>query len=677
MASVEYISGDIGKCLAFFYLGDVHFTHNNKPKGKVITMKFNVILKVMIAVVLAALVLGGCAALRVLTYTGNTDGSDTGETEIVYLSSGSEEPAETTTEEPSESATKAPAETEEAAETEEPAETATEEPAETPTEEPSESATEAPAETEAPSENTTAETDEHPEAVSDTSVSASETYGDFTITTGDGQFSRSGSIIKITSAGTYQLSGRLEGQILVEAGDEDTVVLELCGVTITYGSDSPIKITSAGEVEISAKAGTENVVNDTRSVKTVDTDTQGEGAIYAKADLKIKGTGTLVVTGSYNNGIHTTKDLKIQKLNLKVTAYNNALKGNDSVTIKSGTVVAISTNGDGIKTENTDANKNGEVRGDITITGGDVTVYAAGDGIQAAHNFTMAADEETGTAGTLTIYTGSYSSYTATSASTTSYKGIKVQNILSISAGAVNIKSYDDGLHADYGTSFTAGGKGQGTIEISGGTVTIGVYSPEGKTMGGFFGPGGGRSGWGGQQTVSGADAIHADYMLNISGGVINIDSSYEGLEANVINISGGEIHVKANDDGINATKGVTTPQINISGGFVEVEVPASGDTDGIDSNGTYTQTGGIVIVKGPNNQNMAALEADGTKKITGGTLIILGYGKVTTGGNVKTYSASLHSSGTHTVTIGGKTYTFTNSSSYSSTTVLSDTSVS
>ena len=73
----------------------------------------------------------------------------------------------------------------------------------------------------------------------------------------------------------------------------------------------------------------------------------------------------------------------------------------------------------------------------------------------------------------------------------------------------------------------------------------------------------------------------------------------------------------------------------------------------------------------------MAALEADGTRKITGGTLIILGYGKVTTGGNVKTYSASLHSSGTHTVTIGGKTYTFTNSSSYSSTTVLSDTSVS
>ncbi len=197
------------------------------------------------------------------------------------------------------------------------------------------------------------------EPVIDDSVTAEETTGEFSISSEDGTFSQNGDVYTITSAGTYVLSGLLEGQILIDAGEEDEVILELSGVTITYGEDSPIKVVSAGNVDISAKKDTENVINDTRSLKTMDDENQGEGAIYATCDLKMKGSGTLVINAGYNNGIHTTKDLKIQKITLKVTAYNNAIKGNDSVTILSGTVIAISTNGDGIKTENTDLNKSG------------------------------------------------------------------------------------------------------------------------------------------------------------------------------------------------------------------------------------------------------------------------------------------------------------------------------
>ena len=51
----------------------------------------------------------------------------------------------------------------------------------------------------------------------------------------------------------------------------------------------------------------------------------------------MEGAGTLVVNGAYNNGIHTTKDLTIQNLSLTSSAYNNALKGNDSVTVTGGT----------------------------------------------------------------------------------------------------------------------------------------------------------------------------------------------------------------------------------------------------------------------------------------------------------------------------------------------------
>jgi len=183
--------------------------------------------------------------------------------------------------------------------------------------------------------------------VTDDTIDAQETDGEFTIQTSGGTFRKTETGYTLSAAGTYVLSGYFEGQILVNAGESDEIVIELNGLTITYGKDSPIKIVSSGDVEISAKSGTENVVNDTRSAKTADDANQGEGAIYAKADLKLKGTGTLEINASYNNGVHTTKDLTIQKLSLKVTAPNNAIKGNDSITVRSGTVVAISTMGDG------------------------------------------------------------------------------------------------------------------------------------------------------------------------------------------------------------------------------------------------------------------------------------------------------------------------------------------
>ena len=510
------------------------------------------------------------------------------------------------------------------------------------------------------------------EPVVDQNITAKEATGDFAMTTADGAFTDSGNVYTITSAGTYTASGLLEGQIVVDAGENDEVVIELSDATINNGNDSPIKIVSAGTVDVSAKKGTENVIHDTRSTKTTDDENQGEGAIYAVSDLKIKGNGTLVVNATYNNGIHTTKDLTIQNLSLKVTAYDNALKGNDSISVTSGNVVAISTNGDGVKTENTDVSKNGVTRGDITVSGGTVAVYAAGDGFQAAHNFEMTAGEE-GTTPTVTVYTGSYSGYTASSASTTSYKGVKVQNELNIKDGTITLQTYDDGLHADYGTSFDDGSKGSGTINITGGTVNMSVYAPENKTAGGRQGPGG----WGGQQSVIGADAIHADNVLNISSGTVNIDSAYEGLEANVINVSGGKTTVAANDDGVNATKGNSTAQINVTGGYLDVTVSPSGDTDGIDSNGYYTQTGGVVITRGPNSQNAAAIDADGSVSISGGTLIVLGYGRVSTSGSVKTVSLSLHSSGRHTVNIDGTSYTFTNAYSYGATTCYSDATVS
>ncbi|MBO6062325.1 MAG: carbohydrate-binding domain-containing protein, partial [Clostridia bacterium] len=210
-------------------------------------------------------------------------------------------------------------------------------------------------------------------------------------------------------------------------------------------------------------------------------------------------------------------------------------------------------------------------------------------------------------------------------------------------------------------------------------TWRFGTFSgPQGNRMGPGRGPGGpGPGGWGGQQAVSGADGIHADGTLTISGGSVYIDSAYEGLEANVVNVSGGYTVVTAADDAVNATKGPESPQVSISGGFLDVSVSPNGDVDGIDSNGSYTQTGGVVITRGPSSEMAAAIDAENGVAITGGTLIVLGYGRVSAGGSVKQVSLSLHSEGSHTVTVDGTEYSFTNAYSYGSTCCWSSGSVS
>ena len=428
-----------------------------------------------------------------------------------------------------------------------------------------------------------------------------ENSGTFSFTSSDGEFTNSENVYTITTAGTYTAKGVLEnGQIIVNAPEDAEVVIELTGASISCSTDSPIKALEADKVEISAKKNTTNLVEDLRSEKSataVDDGSLGEGAINAKTDLKLKGAGTLVVRGNYNNGVHTTKDLKIQKESLYVTAVNNALKGKDSITIESGEITAVSKKGNGLKTENTDVSSStGNQRGSITINGGTLIVDSVYDAIDASYNVTVnQAAEDVSTK--ITAKTGAYSTYSSNYDRTTSAKGLKADNEITITNGIVAIQASDDAIHANYGDAFDNGATGVGIINVNGGNIGI----------------------------ASGDDGIHADNTLNIAGGTIDITGSTEGIEANHINITGGSTCIYGSDDGVNASKKINeTPTVKISGGFLDVAV-SKGDTDGIDSNGNFEMTGGFVVTRGsPNNaSNMSTgLDCDGTAKIAGGTFI-------------------------------------------------------
>ena len=447
--------------------------------------------------------------------------------------------------------------------------------------------------------------------------------------------------VYITKAGEYDVSGTLTNKsLIVEMPDTDKATINLKGVNITSSVSAPISLLTGNKVEISASNGTTNSIVDNRAEST---DATG-GAIDASVDLEIKGKGTLNVTAKYNNGIDTNDDLEIKNLTLKVTAPNNALKGNDSVTVESGNITIISTKGDGIKTTNTEISSAGNQRGIVTVLGGTVNIYAACDGIDASYDAVLSG-------GTVNIYTASFSDYseslpaTATVAASSSRarpqrpgtmpggpggggmndgnpdsteyscKGIKAENSVKISGGTIKIKSDDDALHSNV------------AVEISGGTINL--YTND--------------------------DGIHGNTSVDISAGKIYIEKSYEGIEGTNINIKGGTIKITSSDDALNAN--ATSSYLNISGGVIYFN--AGGD--GIDSNSNVVMSGGAVLAQGPSNGGNGVIDYDRSFSFKGGLLLVVGANgmnqkpSTTSGNTVFTKNISTNTSSYVTLTIDGK----------------------
>lgn len=528
-----------------------------------------------------------------------------------------------------------------------------------------------------------------------------EITGEFSITSTDGStITQNDSVYTITQAGEYTVTGLLsEGQIVVNADDNAEITIVLNGTSITCSNGSPIYIKNADNVKIKSEENTYNCIVDARTEADDNSDNSssenGNAAIYSACDLKLVGKGALSVTGNYNNGIQSKDDISIKNVTIKVNAVNNAIKGNDEAAIESGEIIAISRKGDGIKTSNSSLSTKGKQKGNVIISGGNIDIYAACDGIDAAYGVDVSGD------GNLNIYTDTYSNYSeavdadnsGSSASSVgnppdmnnsscnpvsnpgmkgnfgggnraangipgnnssgnsskksySTKGIKAESEINISGTAINISSTDDGIHANSDSGVLETGEdGKGIISISGGTITI----------------------------STGDDGIHADKELNITDGYINVLTSYEGLEAITINISGGQSFVYAADDGINACTGdgTSTPLINITGGYVDVTT-GSGDTDGIDSNGSYTQSGGMVFVKGGSSsgQVSGSIDVDGNITITGGTCVALGGICETPVNSVNAYvfSSVSFNAGSYSVkdSSGNEIISFTLNNSYS-----------
>lgn len=515
--------------------------------------------------------------------------------------------------------------------------------------------------------------------------------GDSASVSGTGA-SVSGGVVTITDGGTYSVTGSLEeGQIRVEAGDEDTVVLELNGAEVTNQEEAAIHVENAGqtvillgdgtvnriqsgeETEISAgaetagetagsdaaeesagetaaDAGTETGGQETAGSADTEagepdaadgeeTEDASGGAIYARDDLAISGTGTLQVLGYINNGIQTSNDLLIDSGTVEVTAVNNGIKGKDSVTITGGTF-AVTAGGDGIKSDDT----TGEGFDVVSVSGGTFTIDAQGDGIQAETDLDISG-------GDFTIVTAGGSPEAVQTEETGGDRpGAGGMDRPEGGAGrpggaggrqpAEGGGAPGDGAAPADGTAPADGAAPEGGAAPGNGTAPEGGAAPEDgaapadaaarkpgeRPAGGGRGQGGegvrggeggeDRPGEPGEEPPAGEDfsdsgwdmedeggtstkGIKSGTSLTISGGTFYLDTLDDAIHSNgTVAITGGSYEISTGDDGIHGDmeltvedgniqilqsyEGLEANQITISGGQISV---VSSD-DGINASG-------------------------------------------------------------------------------------------
>ena len=484
--------------------------------------------------------------------------------------------------------------------------------------------------------------------------------GDFTVSPTDGVEVKDG-VYTVTVAGEYTFSGSLsEGSIVVDASDEDEVTLILNGASITSSQTAPIMILNAAEVSVKSAEGTYNTVSDEREAKGDDTAVDGDAAIWSDCDLKINGKGTLIVTSTYDNGIKSKDDLSVKNVTLKVTSPGVALKGNDSVTVKSGDLLLISSESDGIKTSNSDISSKGNQRGIVTISGGNVEVRAACDGISAAYDVVVNEDEATLT---LSVYTASYTDIADATGSTelylilptsmysdkSSYYGyffnvsgepegvwVEFEYETTVSGGMSTYYGLSakvpDGYEAVAFAEFESGSSPDGDTVVPDGeaiNASMNGYLVTDEEDGMLSGDwvnltsGSGSS----SKTTWSSKGIKAENAVNISAGTVNVFSGDDGIHSNSdgtldngdspagsVTVSGGVLNVTAADDGIHADG-----ELTISGGTVNV----AESHEGLEAN-VVTISGGSVTVCG-NDDGINAFRGDKTPSIniSGGTLCV------------------------------------------------------
>ncbi|EJF40993.1 PF14262 domain protein, partial [Actinomyces massiliensis F0489] len=377
-----------------------------------------------------------------------------------------------------------------------------------------------------------------------------------------------GGTVTITGSGTYVVSGTLDGQVVVNA-DKADVRLVLAGASITNTGGPAIDIQDAGSAVMVLAEGTTNTLADGSAYADTSEDA-ATAALFSSDTLTITGTGSLNVTGSYNDGISSKNGLVITgEPTITVDAVDDGVRGKDYLLVSSGSLT-VSAGGDGLKS----SEDNDETKGFVALGDATVNVTSGDDGVSATTDVTV--DGTT----------------------------------LSIAAGGGQANAT---VSEEQGPGQGAPGQGAPGQGAPGQDQAAGGQSDESQS----------------ESTTASPKGINAGVTYAQDTGSVTIDAADEGLQAAFVNVNGGSLDIASGDDGINASNGDYTIEgyesadsesddgsvLTISGGQVQIDYANS---DGIDSNGSAHVTGGEVVVGGAAGSMDGSVDANGETTLVG-----------------------------------------------------------
>ena len=337
-----------------------------------------------------------------------------------------------------------------------------------------------------------------------------------------------GTVVTIKGKGTYVITGKLDdGYIIVDAGASDDVRIILKGAEITSSDYAALYCLNADNVYITLDSDTQNILKNGGSFDSKDNNNV-DGAIFAKTDITINGSGSLEVISS-DHGIVGKDDVTITGGNIVIDSTSDGIQANDSVVIKDA-VIYFTCGKDGIQADNDDDLS----KGYIYISSGTINISAGDDGITASSSIQI-------DGGTIDI--------------TKSYEGLEGQDI-TINGGDISISSSDDSINAVSASS--SGGAmqadGVSTLKITGGNIYLKTQG-DGVDSNGTFEMSGGNltvmgptSGANGSLDVNGSAVITGGtvIMAGASGMATNFTGASQGtvLLSTGSQSSGSEIKV-------------------------------------------------------------------------------------------------------------------------------------
>ncbi len=417
--------------------------------------------------------------------------------------------------------------------------------------------------------------------------------------------SASGTTATITKAGEYTVTGSCgNGQIIVQAGDEDNVKLNLSGVTLTSTENGPIFFETAKNGHIILADGTTNTLTDGSTYIN-----GAKGTIFAECDLKFKGNGSLTVTGNYKHAIASDDEIFFDGGNVTViNAVNDGFHSNDGIYLTAGTATVKAAGSDAFESELV-----------VDITGGTLNASVTGEGVKAATAFTMSG----GTVNVTSADNGIKSSDTAeisggTVKITCSGNGIKATNTLTVNGGTFTVNAgldcFDSTGDSTLGTA--------GTLTVNDGNITA---TATGEGLQGTY-----LYVKGGTIKVTNADnAFKGDSAVYVSGGTSTITCTGNGIKSDsYVAISGGHVTITSSmGDGIKASDGVTVGKgdVDVTGGKLTI----TAKYDGIQADGnlkienSYDGISSVIPDSSTTtvSTNLASKANGGSYVISGGTV--------------------------------------------------------